>query len=140
TIVHVGPSGAGQTVKAANQLIVGTNIQVLAEALVFLEAYGVDTEAAMDVLGGGLAGSTVLQQKRSNMLSRSFAPGFRIDLHHKDMGIVTSAAREAGVALPVGAIVAQLMASARACGDGDLDHSALLRGVERLAGRQPAQT
>jgi 2-hydroxy-3-oxopropionate reductase len=140
TIVHVGPNGAGQTVKAANQLIVGTNIQVLAEALVFLEAYGVDTEAAMDVLGGGLAGSTVLQQKRDNMLSRSFAPGFRIDLHHKDMGIVTSAAREAGVALPVGAIVAQLMASARACGDGDLDHSALLRGVERLAGRQPAQT
>jgi 2-hydroxy-3-oxopropionate reductase len=140
TIVHVGPNGAGQTVKAANQLIVGTNIQVLAEALVFLEAYGVDTEAAMDVLGGGLAGSTVLQQKRDNMLSRSFAPGFRIDLHHKDMGIVTSAAREAGVALPVGAIVAQLMASARACRDGDLDHSALLRGVERLAGRQPAQT
>jgi 2-hydroxy-3-oxopropionate reductase len=140
TIVHVGPNGAGQTVKAANQLIVGTNIQVLAEALVFLEAYGVDTEAAMDVLGGGLAGSMVLQQKRGNMLNRSFAPGFRIDLHHKDMGIVTSAAREAGVALPVGAIVAQLMASARACGDGDLDHSALLRGVERLAGRQPAQT
>jgi 2-hydroxy-3-oxopropionate reductase len=140
TIVHVGPSGAGQTVKAANQLIVGANIQVLAEALVFLEAYGVDTEAAMDVLGGGLAGSMVLQQKRDNMLSRSFAPGFRIDLHHKDMGIVTSAAREAGVALPVGAIVAQLMASARACGDGELDHSALLRGVERLAGRQPAQT
>jgi 2-hydroxy-3-oxopropionate reductase len=140
TIVHVGPNGAGQTVKAANQLIVGTNIQVLAEALVFLEAYGVDTEASMDVLGGGLAGSMVLQQKRANMLSRSFAPGFRIDLHHKDMGIVTSAAREAGVALPVGAIVAQLMASARACGDGDLDHSALLRGVERLAGRCPAQT
>jgi 2-hydroxy-3-oxopropionate reductase len=140
TIVHVGPNGAGQTVKAANQLIVGTNIQVLAEALVFLEAYGVDTEAAMDVLGGGLAGSTVLQQKRENMLRRSFAPGFRIDLHHKDMGIVTSAAREAGVALPVGAIVAQLMASARACGDGDLDHSALLRGVERLAGRRPAET
>jgi 2-hydroxy-3-oxopropionate reductase len=135
TIVHVGPNGAGQTVKAANQLIVGTNIQVLAEALVFLEAYGVDTEAALEVLGGGLAGSKVLAQKKSNMLGRSFEPGFRIDLHHKDMGIVTSAAREAGVVLPVGAIVAQLMASARACGDGNLDHSALLRGVERLAGR-----
>ena len=135
TIVHVGPNGAGQTVKAANQLIVGTNIQVLAEALVFLEAYGVDTEAALEVLGGGLAGSKVLEQKRTNMLARSFEPGFRIDLHHKDMGIVTSAAREAGVVLPVGAIVAQLMASARANGDGGLDHSALLRGVERLAGR-----
>ena len=139
TIVHVGPSGAGQTVKAANQLIVGVNIEVLAEALVFLEAYGVDTEAALDVLGGGLAGSKVLEQKRENMLRRSFDPGFRIDLHHKDMGIVTSAAREAGVILPLGAITAQLMASARACGDGNLDHSALLRGVERLAGRQPAQ-
>jgi 2-hydroxy-3-oxopropionate reductase len=135
TVVHVGPNGAGQTVKAANQLIVGTHIQVLAEALVFLEAYGVDTSAALDVLGGGLAGSKVLEQKRANMLDRSFAPGFRIDLHHKDMGIVTSAAREAGVVLPVGAIVAQLMASARANGDGGLDHSALLRGVERLAGR-----
>jgi 2-hydroxy-3-oxopropionate reductase len=135
TIVHVGPNGAGQTVKAANQLIVGTNIQVLAEALVFLEAYGVDTKAAFEVLGGGLAGSKVLEQKRGNMLGRSFEPGFRIDLHHKDMGIVTSAAREAGVVLPVGALVAQLMASARANGDGGLDHSALLRGVDRLAGR-----
>jgi 2-hydroxy-3-oxopropionate reductase len=135
TIVHVGPNGAGQTVKAANQLIVGTHIQVLAEALVFLEAYGVDTKAAFEVLGGGLAGSKVLEQKKENMLGRSFQPGFRIDLHHKDMGIVTSAAREAGVVLPVGAIVAQLMASARANGDGGLDHSALLRGVERLAGR-----
>ena len=138
TIVHVGPSGAGQTVKAANQLIVGTNIQVLAEAVVFLEAYGVDTKAALTVLGGGLAGSAVLEQKKENMLARSFPPGFRIDLHHKDMGIVTAAAREAGVVLPVGAIVAQLMASARACGDGGLDHSALLRGVERLAGQDQA--
>jgi 2-hydroxy-3-oxopropionate reductase len=140
TIVHVGPNGAGQTVKAANQLIVGTHLQVLAEAVVFLEAYGVDTDAALEVLGGGLAGSKVLEQKRTNMLTRSFEPGFRIDLHHKDMGIVTSAAREAGVVLPVGAIVAQLMASARANGDGGLDHSALLRGVERLAGRSGAST
>jgi 2-hydroxy-3-oxopropionate reductase len=139
TIVHVGPSGAGQTVKAANQLIVAINIEAVAEALAFLEAYGVDTEAALDVLGGGLAGSKVLEQKRENMLRRSFAPGFRINLHHKDMGIVTSAAREAGVILPLGAVAAELMASARACGDGDLDHSALLRGVERLAGRQAAK-
>ncbi|HET9124411.1 MAG TPA: 2-hydroxy-3-oxopropionate reductase [Solirubrobacteraceae bacterium] len=137
TIVHVGPSGSGQTVKAANQLIVGANLEALSEALVFLEAYGVDTEAALDVLGGGLAGSKVLEQKRQNMLTRSFEPGFRIDLHHKDMGIVTAAAREVGVTLPIGAIVAQLMVSARACGDGDLDHSALLRGVQRLAGRDP---
>src|SRR6195952_1435374 len=135
TIVHVGPSGSGQTVKAANQLIVAVNIEVVAEALVFLEAYGVDTEAAMEVLGGGLAGSKVLEQKKPNMLGRTFDPGFRIDLHHKDMGIVTSAAREAGVVIPMGALAAQLMASARANGDGKLDHSALLRGVERLSGR-----
>jgi len=135
TVVHVGPSGSGQTVKAANQLIVAANIEALAEAVVFLEAYGVDTAAALDVLGGGLAGSKVLDQKRSNMLDRSFDPGFRIELHHKDLGIVTAAAREAGVVVPLGGLVAQLMASAKAVGDGGLDHSALLRGVERLSGR-----
>ncbi|MFB6720522.1 2-hydroxy-3-oxopropionate reductase [Kribbella sp. NPDC056345] len=135
TVVHVGPSGSGQTVKAANQLIVAANIQAVAEAVVFLEAYGVDTAAALEVLGGGLAGSTVLQQKKANMLSRSFEPGFRIDLHHKDMGIVTAAAREAGVVVPLGSLVAQLVASARVNGDGGLDHSALLRGVERLSGK-----
>ncbi|MEE1787435.1 2-hydroxy-3-oxopropionate reductase [Streptomyces sp. SP17BM10] len=136
TVIHVGPSGAGQTVKAANQLIVAVNIQVLAEAVVFLENAGVDLAAALDVLGGGLAGSTVLNRKKANMLNREFAPGFRIDLHHKDMGIVTDAARAVGAALPVGAVVAQLVASARANGDGSLDHSALLRGVERLSGRE----
>jgi 2-hydroxy-3-oxopropionate reductase len=135
TIVHVGPNGSGQTVKAANQLIVAGNIQLVAEAIVFLEAYGVDTAAAVEVLGGGLAGSAVLNQKAQKMLDRSFDPGFRIDLHHKDLGIVTSAAREAGVVIPLGAAVAQLMASARANGDGGLDHSALFRGVERLCGR-----
>ncbi|WP_028926577.1 2-hydroxy-3-oxopropionate reductase [Pseudonocardia acaciae] len=134
TVVHVGPSGSGQTVKAANQLIVASNIQALAEAVVFLRAYGVDLEAALEVLGGGLAGSAVLTQKKGNMLENTFQPGFRIELHHKDLGIVTSAAREAGVVLPAGALVAQLMASALAVGDGGLDHSALLRGVERLSG------
>jgi len=134
TVVHVGGSGSGQTVKAANQLIVAANIQALAEAVVFLKAYGVNLAAALDVLGGGLAGSKVLEQKKQNMLTDSFAPGFRIDLHHKDLGIVTSAAREAGVVVPVAALVAQLMAAARANGDGGLDHSALLRGVERLSG------
>ena len=135
TVVHVGPSGAGQTVKAANQLIVAANIQALAEAVVFLEAYGVDTGAALEVLGGGLAGSKVLDQKKQNMLDHSFEPGFRIALHHKDLGIVTAAAREAGVVIPLGALVAQLMGSALANGDGGLDHSGLLRGVERLSGR-----
>ncbi|MBM7414985.1 MULTISPECIES: 2-hydroxy-3-oxopropionate reductase [Nocardiaceae] len=135
TVVHVGPNGSGQTVKAANQLIVAGNIQVLAEAIVFLEAYGVDMRAAVEVLGGGLAGSAVLKQKAQKMLDRSFEPGFRIDLHHKDLGIVGSAAREAGVVTPMGALLAQLMASARANGDGGLDHSALFRGVEQLSGK-----
>ncbi len=134
TIVHVGPAGSGQTVKAANQLIVATNIQALSEAVIFLEAYGVDMPAAIEVLGGGLAGSAVLNQKAQKMLDREFSPGFRIDLHHKDMGIVTSAAREAGIPLPVGAAIAELMASARAQGDGDLDHSGLFRTTARLAG------
>jgi 2-hydroxy-3-oxopropionate reductase len=136
TVVHVGGNGAGQTVKAANQLIVAAHLEALAEAVVFLEAHGVDLDRALDVLAGGLAGSRVLDQKRDNMLQRSFAPGFRIDLHHKDLGIVTAAAHEAGVVIPAGAVVAQLLASARACGDGGLDHSALLRGVERLSGRR----
>jgi 2-hydroxy-3-oxopropionate reductase len=138
TVVHVGPSGSGQTVKAANQLIVAGNIELLAEAIVFLEAYGVDTDAAVKVLGGGLAGSAVLNQKAQKMIDRNFEPGFRIDLHHKDLGIVTAAAREAGVVTPLGAVVAQLMASSRAIGDGGLDHSGLFRGVERLSGRTPS--
>jgi 2-hydroxy-3-oxopropionate reductase len=136
TVVHVGPSGAGQTVKAANQLIVAGNIELLAEALTFVQAYGVDMSAAVEVLGGGLAGSAVLDQKAPKMLQRNFDPGSRIQLHHKDLGIVTAAARQAGVITPLGAVVAQLMASAVANGEGALDHSALLLGVERLSGGQ----
>ena len=137
TIVHVGPAGSGQTVKAANQLIVAVNIEVLAEAVVFLEAYGVDTKAALEVLGGGLAGSTVLNRKGPNMLAREFKPGFRLALHHKDLGIVTSAAREAGVAIPLGAVVAQLVGALVARGDGGLDHSGLLKLVTELSGAGP---
>ncbi|MDX3070756.1 NAD-binding protein, partial [Streptomyces sp. ND04-05B] len=98
TIVLCGPHGAGQTVKAANQLIVAVNIQACAEAVVFLEKSGVDLTAALDVLNGGLAGSTVLTRKKDSFLNRDFRPGFRIDLHHKDMGIVTDAARTVGAA------------------------------------------
>ena len=135
TIIHVGPAGSGQTVKAANQLIVAGNLQLVAEAIVFLEAHGVDTTSALQVLAGGLAGSTVLDRKGAAMLERSFAPGFRIDLHHKDMGIIVDAARTQGVAIPLGAVTAQLIGALRAQGDGGLDHSALLRGVERLSGK-----
>ncbi|MEU8664637.1 2-hydroxy-3-oxopropionate reductase [Actinoplanes philippinensis] len=135
TVVHVGPHGAGQTVKAANQLIVAGTIQLVAEAIVFLEAYEVDTGAAIRVLAGGLAGNRILDRKAGGMLARRFEPGFRIDLHHKDMGIVTSAAREAGVVIPLGSAVAQLIAALKAQGDGGLDHSALLKLVEQLSGR-----
>ncbi|MCE0487968.1 NAD(P)-dependent oxidoreductase [Ornithinimicrobium sediminis] len=135
TVLRVGPSGAGQTVKAANQLVVAGYVEVLAEAVVLLESQGVDLEVALDVLAGGMAGSRVLEQKRSLMTGREFRPGFRVDLHHKDMGIVLDTARDAGVVMPVAALTAQLLASARANGDGDLDHSALLRGVLRLSGR-----
>ncbi|RTL64142.1 MAG: 2-hydroxy-3-oxopropionate reductase [Pseudonocardiaceae bacterium] len=135
TVVLVGPAGSGQTVKAANQLIVAGNIELLAEAIVFLEAHGVDTEAGVKVLGGGLAGSTVLERKAGNMLTREFAPGFRIALHHKDMKIVTDAARAAGVVIPLGSHVAQLVASLNAQGHGGLDHSALFKTVEELSGR-----
>ncbi|MBW3604451.1 MAG: 2-hydroxy-3-oxopropionate reductase [Actinobacteria bacterium] len=135
TIVHVGPSGSGQTVKAANQLIVAGTYQLVAEAIVFLEAHGVDTDAAVKVLAGGLAGNTILQRKAAGMLRREFQPGFRIDLHHKDMGILLAAARETGVAIPFGALAAQFIAALRAQGHGDLDHSAMLKLVEQLSGR-----
>ncbi|MFI7700081.1 2-hydroxy-3-oxopropionate reductase [Nonomuraea sp. NPDC049480] len=134
TVVHVGPAGAGQTVKAANQLVVGGIYGLVSEAIVLLEASGVDPAAGLDVLAGGLAGSRILELKRHTMVRREFAPGFRIDLHHKDMGIAVAAAREAGVSLPLTGQVAQLVAAARAQGHGSLDHSALLKVVERLNG------
>jgi len=136
TVVHVGPPGAGQTVKAANQLIVAGTIQLVSEAIVFLEAHGVDMESAIKVLAGGLTGNAILDRKAAGMLARRFDPGFRIDLHHKDLGIVQAAAREAGVVIPVGALVSQLVASLRAQGHGSLDHSALLLLVEQLSGRR----
>ncbi len=135
TIVHVGPSGAGQTVKAANQLVVGGTYALVAEAIVLLESSGVDAGLGLDVLAGGLAGSRILELKRKTMVAREFAPGFRIDLHHKDMGIILDAAREAEVALPVSNLVAALISSARSQGYGQLDHSALLKVAENLSGK-----
>jgi 2-hydroxy-3-oxopropionate reductase len=135
TIVHVGGHGAGQTVKAANQLMVAGIISLVSEAIVLLEASGVDGERGLEVLAGGLAGNRILDLKAATMLGREFQPGFRIDLHHKDMGIALSAARAAGVALPVTGLVAQLVSAARAMGHGSLDHSALLKVVEELSGR-----
>lgn len=138
TIVHVGPSGSGQVVKAANQLLVAGILELVAEALVLLDAQGVDAEAAIKVLSGGLAGNRILELKAANMVARNYPPGFRVDLHHKDLGIVTAAARDAGVAIPLGAMAAQLMGALRAQGHGGLDHSALHMLVETLSGRRPA--
>jgi 2-hydroxy-3-oxopropionate reductase len=135
TIVHVGPHGAGQVVKAANQLMVGGIYALVAEAIVLLEASGVDPKAGLDVLAGGLAANRILDLKRESMIAREFQPGFRIDLHHKDMGIALDAARQADVALPVTGLVASLVAAGRAQGYGSLDHSALLKVVENFAGR-----
>jgi 2-hydroxy-3-oxopropionate reductase len=135
TVVHVGPHGAGQVVKAANQLVVGGTYALVAEAIVLLEASGVDAKTGLDVLAGGLAASRILDLKRESMVARQFQPGFRIDLHHKDMGIALAAARQADVSLPVTGLIAQLVAAARAMGHGSLDHSALLKVTEQLSGR-----
>lgn len=132
TIVPLGHVGAGQVVKAANQLIVAGNLQLLAEALVLIETNEVDPGAALDVIGGGLAGSTALTRKRDALLARDFTPGFRLALHHKDLGIVASSARNSGVALPVTGVVSALVQALVARGDGDLDHSALLKLTEEL--------
>ncbi|MCU1646214.1 MAG: 2-hydroxy-3-oxopropionate reductase [Nocardia sp.] len=138
TIALVGPNGAGQVVKAANQLVVGGTYALVAEAILLMEGLGADAAAGLDVLAGGLAGSKILELKRKSMLERSFQPGFRIDLHHKDMGIILQAARQAEISIPMGALTAQLIAAARAMGHGSLDHSALLLVAEALSGKGQA--
>jgi len=133
TIVHVGPIGAGQVVKACNQVVVALSIEAVAEALVLGSKHGVDPGTILDVLAGGLAGNKVMEVRRRNFLEHDFTPGFRIDLHHKDIGIALAAAREAGVALPATAAVGEMLQALRARGSGGLDHSALLTYVEDLA-------
>jgi len=140
TVELVGPAGAGQVVKAANQLIVAGNLAMLAEATVFLERHGADMPKAFDVLAGGLAGSTVLTRKRTNFLERSYNPGFRIELHHKDLGIIHDAARRAGISLPVTSLVSALLTAVRARGGADFDHSALLEAVLALNTPEPSAT
>ncbi|WP_406232199.1 NAD(P)-dependent oxidoreductase [Nocardia sp. NBC_01009] len=135
TVALVGGNGAGQCVKAANQLVVGGTYALVAEAILLMENLGADAAKGLDVLAGGLAGSKILELKRESMLARSFVPGFRIDLHHKDMGIILQAARQAEVSIPMGALTAQLIAAARAMGYGSLDHSALLLVADALSGR-----
>jgi 2-hydroxy-3-oxopropionate reductase len=126
TITHVGPTGAGQVVKAANQLVVATHLQALAEAVTFLESQGADVETALAAISRGLGGSTVIDRKASSVLAGEFGPGFRVDLHDKDMRIVDDAAAASGTRLPVTRLVAGYMASLVADGRGGLDHSALV--------------
>ncbi len=134
-ITHLGDPGSGQIVKAANQLIVAITVGAVAEALVLLEAMEVDTAAAVKVLSAGLAGSNVLDQKAGKMRTSDYTPGFRIALHHKDMGIAMGMARDAGVATPLGSVASQQMASMVAQGHGGLDHSGVKLLVDQLSGR-----
>jgi 2-hydroxy-3-oxopropionate reductase len=133
TIVHVGDAGAGQVVKACNQVVVAITIAAVSEALVLGSKAGVDPEQILDVLGGGLAANKVMEMRRSNFLEHDFTPGFRIDLHHKDLDIALGSGDEYGVPLPVTALVQQHMRALRAQGHGGDDHSGLIQLVEEMA-------
>ena len=133
TIVHVGEAGAGQVVKACNQVVVAVTIAAVSEALVLGSKAGVDPERILDVLGGGLAANKVMEMRRRNFLEHDFTPGFRIDLHHKDLNIALESGDAYGVPLPVTGLVQQYMRALRAKGHGGDDHSGLLRLVEELA-------
>jgi 2-hydroxy-3-oxopropionate reductase len=133
TITHVGPVGAGQVTKAANQVVVALTIEAVCEALVLGSAGGVAPEKILEVLSGGLAGNKVMEVKREKFLSHRFDPGFRSELHHKDLGIALAAGREYGVVLPVTAVVDQMLLAMRKKGWGGEDHSALLRVIEDLS-------
>ena len=136
TVTHVGETGAGQVVKAANQIVVALTIEAVSEALVLGSKGGVAPEKILDVLGGGLAGNRVMEVKREKMLTHSFDPGFRIELHHKDLGIALAAGREYGVTLPVTAVVDQMLQDLKMRGRGDRDHSALLTLIEDSSGHE----
>ncbi len=133
TVTHVGPTGAGQVTKAANQVVVALTIEAVSEALVLGSKGGVAPEKILDVLSGGLAGNKVMEVKREKFLSHTFDPGFRSELHHKDLGIALAAGREYGVVLPVTAIVDQMLLVMKRKGWGGEDHSALLRVIEDLS-------
>ena len=134
TIVHVGESGAGQVVKACNQIVVALVIEAVSEALVLGSKAGVDPAKILQVLGGGLAANRVMELRGASMLAHDFTPGGRIRFHHKDLGIALEAGRTYGVSLPLAALVDQMFASLEIRGKGDLDHSALLTYLEDLAG------
>ena len=133
TVTHVGPTGAGQVTKACNQIVAALTIEAVSEALVLGSKGGVAPEKILDVLSGGLAYNKIMEVKREKLLSHAFEPGFRAELHHKDLGIALAAGREYGVALPVTAIVDQMLLSMKRKGWGGEDHSALLKVIEDLS-------
>jgi 2-hydroxy-3-oxopropionate reductase len=133
TITHVGPVGAGQVVKACNQVVVALTIEAVSEALVLGSKAGVDPATIIRVLSGGLAANRVMEMRGRNFLEHDFDPGFRIDLHHKDINIALSTAREYGVAVPATAAVGEMLQALRTRGQGDRDHSAILTLIEDLA-------
>lgn len=136
TITHMGPLGAGGFTKLANQIIVAVNLTAIGEALVFGTKAGVDPEKMIRALSGGLAGSKCLDQKSEKILTGDFAPGFKIDLHSKDLNLIADAARSVGAPVPIAAIVEQLFSALRVRGRGGLDHSGVITMFEDLAGVQ----
>ena len=139
-IVHVGDAGAGQVTKAANQMVVGTTIAIVSEALVLAAKAGVDPAKVRQALLGGFAQSKILEAHGQKMLERNFKPGFRIRLHEKDMKIALATGSEYGVPLMVTSQVAQMMTAMKSMGNGDLDHSGLVKFVEELAKIELIQT
>lgn len=138
-ITRVGNVGDGQVCKVANQIIVALNIAAVAEALVFASKAGADPAKVRQALMGGFASSRVLEVHGERMVKRTFAPGFRIALHQKDLNLALQGARSLGMALPQTAIAAQLMQVCAALGLGQADHSALVRALETLAQHQVAE-
>jgi 2-hydroxy-3-oxopropionate reductase len=138
-ITLVGGNGDGQTTKVANQIIVALNIAAVGEALLFASKAGADPAKVRQALMGGFASSRILEVHGQRMIERTFAPGFRIRLHQKDLGLALQGARELGVCLPQTAGAAQLMQACAANGMADLDHSALVRALEIMAQHEVAQ-
>ena len=131
---HIGGPGAGQVAKAANQVVVALTIQAVAEALTLAAKADVDPARVREALLGGFAQSKILEAHGEKMLEDRFEPGFRIELHRKDVGIALETAREQGVALPATALVAELFNALIAQGAGDRDHSALVTLYRQLSG------
>ena len=132
-ITLVGGNGDGQTCKVANQIIVALNIAAVGEALLFASKAGADPAKVRQALMGGFASSRILEVHGERMIKRTFAPGFRIGLHQKDLNLALAGAKTLGVALPQTASAAQLMQVCAANGMQDLDHSALVRALELMA-------